>query len=257
MRNKNLWRYLAISFLVTYLCWGSLAIFVKLGLFEFSDPIAAILHLLGGFGPTIATLFVLKGKLSIRSLIRFVFGCRKKTIRYLLLFCVFEIAVLGVSSMEVNSAMSLYLIPVVFVQAVLLYGGNEEWGWRGIMQPILEKETLFPIATLITGSVWAVWHIPLWFVDGASQQNIPFPLFAALGIVLSFWLAAIYKQTHCVFCCSIFHGLTNTLLSLFVIKINAILVIGCVVMLAVSIYLWYLSVSDDVKEHEILDLPDV
>ena len=225
MKKEQLGKYLLLTFLFTYLCWGSLAIFVKLGLLGFSHPIAVSLHLIGGFGPTIATLFVFRGKLSIKSLIDFVFGHKKKSVRYLLLFCVFEIVVLGISSMEVNPVMSLYLAPIVFIQAVFLYGGNEEWGWRGIMQPILEGKMPFPVATLITGSVWAVWHIPLWFVDGASQQNIPFPLFAILGILLSFWLATIYKRTHCVFYCSIFHGLTNTLLSLFVIKVNAILFI--------------------------------
>lgn len=241
MKKGQLWKYLLLTFLITYLCWGSLAVFIKLGLFGFSHPIAVILHMIGGFGPTIAALFTFRGKLSVKSLIDFVFVHKKKSARYLLLFCVFEIVVLGISSMEVNPAIPWYFVPIVFIQAALLYGGNEEWGWRGVMQPILEERVPFPIATLITGSVWAVWHIPLWFVDGASQQNIPFLLFAILGVLLSFWLAAIYKRTHCVFYCSIFHGLTNTLLSLFVIKVNAVLFIGFAVMLALSIYLWYSS----------------
>ena len=41
-----------------------------------------------------------------------------------------------------------------------------------------------------------------------------------------------------------FHGVTNTVLSLFVIKLNLILVIGIIIMLAYSIYLWY---SEDQK----------
>ena len=150
-----------------------------------------------------------------------------------------EILVIGISSMEFNSALPWYLIPLVFLQAVFLYGGEEELGWRGIMQPILEKNIKYPVATMITGAVWGIWHIPLWFINGTSQQNIPFLFFFVLGIILSFWLAAIYKKTHCVFACNVFHGLTNTLLSMFVIKLNITLVLGLIAMSAYSIYLWY------------------
>ena len=112
-------------------------------------------------------------------------------------------------------------------------------GWRGVMQPIMESKMPFPFATLITGVVWSVWHIPLWYVDGTSQQNMSFLLFTLLGVLLSFWLATVYKRTQSVFFCSVLHGLNNTLLASFVIKVNMILVIGFIVMLICSIYLWY------------------
>lgn len=47
------------------------------------------------------------------------------------------------------------------------------------------------------------------------------------------------QKTECVFACSVFHGLTNTLLSVFVIKVNVLLVIGLLALLVYSIYLWY------------------
>ena len=53
------------------------------------------------------------------------------------------------------------------------------------------------------------------------------------------WLATIYKKTKCIFACSVFHGLTNTLLSMFIIKLNIILIIGVIAMLIYSIYIWY------------------
>ena len=68
---------------------------------------------------------------------------------------------------------------------------------------------------------------------------MPFLFFLALAVILSFWLATIYKKTKCVFACSVFHGLTNTLLSVFIIKVNVLLVIGLIAMLVYSIYLWY------------------
>lgn len=181
----------------------------------------------------------LRRKNTVKSILNFIFGHRKKSFIYLFLFSIFEILTIGLSSREFNSALPRYLMPLIFLQATFIYGGEEELGWRGVMQPLLEKKLNFPIATIITGIVWGIWHIPLWFVNGASQQNMPFLFFLAFAVILSFWLATIYKKTKCVFACSVFHGLTNTLLSVFIIKVNFLLVIGLIVMLVYSLYLCY------------------
>ncbi|MBQ8201619.1 MAG: CPBP family intramembrane metalloprotease [Clostridia bacterium] len=244
METKRLRKFLIITFAITGLAWGSLAILIKLSAISFTHPIGTVLHIIGGFGPTIASLFVMEEKLSFKSVIKFVFHYKRKTIFYFWTLVAMAIAVIGISSMELNPALPWYLMPIVFLQAVFIYGGEEELGWRGIMQPILERLLPFPVATVITGTVWGIWHIPLWFVEGSSQQNMAFPFFLVLGVLLSFFLAALYKRTQCVFACNVFHGLINTLLSMFVIKLNLTLVGGLVVMLVYSIYLWY---SEDNK----------
>ena len=141
--------------------------------------------------------------------------------------------------MEINPQMPWYAAPIVMLSATIVGGGNEELGWRGIMQPELEKRFPFPIATLITGCVWMAWHIPLWFVEGTSQQGINFGLYCIYGLILSFWLATIYKKTKSIFCCVVFHGFSNLMLSLFVIKVNWIMVVGLIAALVVSIWLYY------------------
>ena len=247
MEMKRLCKFLIITFAITILAWGLLAIFTSLSIISFTHPIGSILHIIGGFGPTIASLFVLEDKLSFKSAVKFVFQYKKKTIVFFWILVAMTIAVIGISSMEFNAALPWYLIPIVFLQAVFIYGGEEELGWRGVMQPILEKKIPFPIATVITGTVWGIWHIPLWFVEGSSQQNIAFSFFLVLGVLLSFFLAALYKRTKCVFACNVFHGLINTLLSVFVIKLNLTLVLGLIIMLVYSIWLWY---SEDKKTTE-------
>lgn len=244
MEMKRLCKFVIMTFIITGLAWGSLATLTKISIVSFTHPIATLLHIIGGFGPTIASLFVLEEKISFKSAVKFIFHYRQKTIIYFWILAAMAIAIIGISSMEFNPALPWYLIPIVFLQAVFIYGGEEELGWRGIMQPILEKKFSFPIATIITGTVWGVWHIPLWFVEGSSQQNMAFSFFLVLGVLLSFFLAALYKRTQCVFVCNVFHGLINTLLSVFVIKLNLRLVLGLIIMLVYSIWLWY---SDDRK----------
>lgn len=250
MHKNPLKYFLIITFSITGIAWISLAVLTKLHVISFAHPMAAVLHIIGGFGPTIAAVLLIDRKLTLKAVITFVFHGKRKSMACFWVLSVMAIATIGISSMEWNAALPWYLAPIVFLQAVLIYGGAEELGWRGTMQPLLEKKYCFPIATVITGVVWGVWHIPLWFVEGSSQQNMNFVFFLILAVILSFWLAALYKKTQCVFLCNIFHGLINTLLSVFVIKLTPVLVLGLVVMLAYSIYLWY----DEDKKMKLLPL---
>lgn len=238
MNKKKLITYLSITFAITYTCWWGLALLTNLNIVNSSQGIFTLIHVIGGFGPTIAAICVLPKK-SPKEILKFVFNSKKNTLWYLLLFCVIQGAIIGLSSMEINPQIPWYAAPIVMLSATIVGGGNEELGWRGIMQPELEKRFPFPIATLITGCVWMAWHIPLWFVEGTSQQGINFGLYCIYGLILSFWLATIYKKTKSVFCCVVFHGFSNLMLSLFVIKVNWIMVVGLIAALVVSIWLYY------------------
>ncbi len=232
--------YLIITFAITYTFWWGLALLTNLNIVNSSQWTFTLLHIIGGFGPTIATIAVLPKK-SPKDILRFVFSCKKNSFWYLILFCVMQGVIIGLSSMEINPAMPWYIAPIVFLSAVIYSGGNEELGWRGIMQPELEKKFSFPIATLITGCVWMIWHLPLWFVIGTSQQGINYGLYCIYGLILSFWLSTLYKKTNSVFFCVVFHGFANLMLSLFVIKVNWLLIVGLILSLVFSIWLYYME----------------
>lgn len=244
---KKLGKYLLITFAITYSCWWGLALLTKLQLLNSADIPFKVLHVLGGFGPTIAAILVLPDK-SPKETIKFVFSRKKGTIWYLVLFCVAQAAVLGISSMQTNPMVPWIAIPFIMLSATFLGGGNEELGWRGIMQPELEKKFSFPIATLLTGCTWMAWHIPLWFVEGTSQQDMNFVLYCIYGIFLSFLLGTLFKKTKSVFFCVVFHGFSNLLISLFLIKINAILVVGLLALLGLSIWLYYQKPKNQIDE---------
>ncbi len=241
MESKRLIKYLVITFSISWMCWWLLALLIWQRVMSFSHPIATIIFVIGGFGPTIAAILVSPEKTTLKSILHFVFAHRKNTGIYLLIFCLLLTATFGASSMEINPHLPLPVLPLLLVLMTFFGGGNEELGWRGIMQPILEKRLAFPIATLATGCTWAVWHFPLWFVNGSPQQNLhmPFILFSVYAVLASFWLAAVYKKTNCVFYCCVLHGLNNLLMTFFVLKINWILVIGLIVTLTLSIFVRY------------------
>ncbi len=247
MNKRKIITYLIITFAITYTFWWGLALLTNLNIVNSTQGVFTLLHMIGGFGPTIAAIAVLPKK-SPKEILRFVFSCKKSSVWYLLLFCGMQGLIIGLSSMEINPAMPWYAAPIVLLSATVVGGGNEELGWRGIMQPELEKKLPFQIATLITGCVWMAWHIPLWFVVGTSQQGMNYGLYCIYGLILSFWLATLYKKTNSIFSCVVFHGFSNLMLSFFVIKINWILIVGLLLSLAFSIWFYY----KDKKNEEIL-----
>lgn len=246
---KDEWRvqeYLLITFFISWLSWGILVTLSALGIAGLNSVIGMILFIIGGFGPTISAILCLEGRLSFRKVWNFIFNHKKKTVGFLLLFAALTIVIIGLSSLETNPEMPWYTLPLVFISCTLVGGGNEELGWRGTLQPVLERVlskriknpvASFVVTTLIVGAIWAVWHLPLWFVAGSSQQGMDFGLFAVDAICVAFWLACIYRRTGSVFYCTIFHGLANVLMSFFIIKINWILVLGYLALTVLAVVL--------------------
>lgn len=232
------WRvqeYLLITFFISWLSWGILILLTNLKIVEFNSPLGMIIFGLGGFGPTISAVMCLDGKITFKKVINFIFSHKRGTLGYLLLFGVLETLFISISSLETNPAIPWYALPIILLVCVFVGGGNEELGWRGTLQPIMERimgkkiknKTLsFILATCIVGIIWALWHLPLWFVVGSTQRSLNFALFAISAILLSFWLASLYRRTHSVFYCMLLHGISNLLMSFFVLKVNWILCVG-------------------------------
>ena len=207
----------------------------------------AIIYIIGNFGPAIAALFCIEGRPYLRSLRAFLFSYKKRGVWIFLLFVALVALTLGLSSMEWNPQMTALNFFITLLGSTFIYGGEEELGWRGILQPILSKKISFPLAALVCGLIWALWHLPLWFIEGHPNQSMPFWLQAALGIFLCFWLGIIHERAKCIPLCMLFHGLVNVLLSSFVLKLNWILITGIIVTTAVSIVLWLLDVRKNKK----------
>lgn len=245
----NEWRvqeYLLIAFFISWLSWGILILLTALNIVQFQSFIGLLLFGIGGFGPTFSAVLCLDGKLTLRKIGKFIFQHQKRTWFYLVLFAILALLTTGLSSMETNSAMPWYSLPVVFLVCTLIGGGNEELGWRGTLQPLLERvigeriknRTLsFVITSLVVGIIWAIWHLPLWFVSGSTQQGISFGWFALAAILLSFWLGCIYRRTSSVFYCMLFHGFMNLVDSYFILKVNWIIIAGYTIITLVAIIL--------------------
>lgn len=104
------------------------------------------------------------------------------------------------------------LMTVVNLPLVLLLGGplGEELGWRGFAQPVLQDRLGWRTASLVLGLVWAVWHLPLFYIDGTAQAHIPLALFllsvVAMSVVFA-WL--VHRTAGSVVAALLFHTAIN------------------------------------------------
>lgn len=104
--------------------------------------------------------------------------------------------------------------PAAFLVVGLL-GALEEPGWRGYAQEGLQRRLPVVVAGLVIGVFWALWHLPLFFIEGTYQQGLGvgtaafwgFNLAIIAGSPLYAWL---YNASgRVVFAAALYHGLGN------------------------------------------------
>lgn len=71
----------------------------------------------------------------------------------------------------------------------------EELGWRGFALPRLQAKYTALVSSLILGVIWTCWHIPYFFVTGATQMSIPFPIYLVLVLTITFYLTWLFNNT--------------------------------------------------------------
>ncbi len=92
----------------------------------------------------------------------------------------------------------------------LLGGGQEEPGWRGFALPRLLQQFNAVTASILLGTVWAIWHLPLFWTTETSQSETAFFPYAIGVLALSILFTWLYRNTnHSVFLAMIFHASLN------------------------------------------------
>jgi membrane protease YdiL (CAAX protease family) len=67
------------------------------------------------------------------------------------------------------------------LQSLLLGPLGEEFGWRGLVLPLLQRQFSPFWASIILGVVWAIWHTPAFLMEGTAQSAWSFgPFFVGL-----------------------------------------------------------------------------
>ena len=74
-----------------------------------------------------------------------------------------------------------YMVFPALVQSLLLGPMGEEFGWRGLALPLLQRRFAPFWASLLLGVIWALWHAPAFAMSGTPQSAWSFgPFFLGL-----------------------------------------------------------------------------
>ena len=96
---------------------------------------------------------------------------------------------------------------IVFVLVV-----GEEIGWRGYALPKLLQHWSPWAASTMVGTLWAFWHLPLFYIDTMPQYGTPVIAFTIYTISLSVILTHLVSHNQgSVLLATLFHGSVNTL----------------------------------------------
>lgn len=89
-----------------------------------------------------------------------------------------------------------YLMLAATLGSTLIGGqAGEEIGWRGYALPRLAERFGLGAGSVLLGVVWAVWHLPLFFVPAAETSGQSFPLYLLQVTALSVAMAWLYANT--------------------------------------------------------------
>ena len=79
-----------------------------------------------------------------------------------------------------------WLIPVLFIIFFILQF-SEELGWRGYALDRLQKKWNALFSSILLGSIWAIWHIPMFLINGFGQHDnhLPFGQFFLTIVLVS------------------------------------------------------------------------
>ncbi|MCB1332057.1 MAG: CPBP family intramembrane metalloprotease [Maritimibacter sp.] len=82
------------------------------------------------------------------------------------------------------------------VSLVMLFlGPMEEFGWRGVAQPLLQRHMAPIWAGAVVGTVWAFWHLPAFSLSGTVYTEWNFPLFLTGCVAIAILMTPILNAT--------------------------------------------------------------
>ena len=174
---------------------------------------AAIGLLFSTPAPFIAVLmiYVFKDKKSVKQLFQDIFRTEKPLKTALITggFCAFALAYALLCGKPNGSPW--YLLPLGFLIMIPFVGIAEETGWRGLLQPELDRRMPFPFSVLTVAAIWFVWHLPIWLDPTSNHFGDSVIGFGITIFIWAFALAAIHKATKSIIACAVYHAFVDAI----------------------------------------------
>ena len=217
--NHRVAAFFCFAYLYSWLFWAPAAL-------GYDGTAGQVAIFVGVWGPAAAGLTVtwLLGR-SVRDWLRGMFNWRVQRRWYAFALLV-PAAIVTVVSLAfvalgedldrslLGERLAVYVPMLIFL--TLLGGGNEEWGWRGFALPELLQRHRPVAATLVLGSLWAVWHLPLLAAQedlshglGGVELTVVLAATVVNIVALAFIYTYLYQRTRSALLAVLLHGSFN------------------------------------------------
>ena len=212
MNTKLTVQFLMLTFGIVLITWGLMIILGQFGIMASNHLWLFIPWAIGGVSPAIASYFSLKKNNQVsdfKEWLKSIFNVKISPVYYLFAIIIVSLFhVIMILASGLTEIRPLYMFFPLLV-GCFFSGGLEEAGWRYILQPELDKKQGFAISAIITGVIWFLWHLPLFFIPDANQSNFSFLMYLILNITMSFSFGAVRKISGSVFLAIFAHTLHN------------------------------------------------
>ncbi len=209
--------FILSTFLITYTCWWILVAISTKGISENGEPLFMVLYLLGGLGPTVGPFIAIA--LTDRNFKEYGKRLLKWKVNIgwyffaMFFILVLELVSIGLSAIATKEfTLNLeerWYMWFGYLGLMLIGGGLEEFGWRGVGNHEIGKKYNSIITSLVIGIIWFAWHLPLFFIPGVYQYQTSILLFACSTVVFAFFLTFLYNNTGSILLCIIMHVFSN------------------------------------------------
>jgi uncharacterized protein len=219
--------YLVLSFAIAWLFWFLAWLHTK----HFAVPLPLFtLLVIGSFGPFLGAGVSTYLERGPRETLRFyarALNLRMGWTVFLLSFCLLPILGMGAELLHSRLThlpfvftMTWAELPVAYVFLFFLGGTlGEEYGWSYLS---VKLDALLPLtpAVFVLGAIWALWHLPLFFIiaPGLAQAYTPFDMFFLCTVSMRFLFAwGYHKGGGSIMSNMLFHTASNLAYSIIVL----------------------------------------
>jgi membrane protease YdiL (CAAX protease family) len=204
----SLLKFFSLTYVVTWTCFITAAA-ISHGTASTVPALVAVrwpLLLLGTFAPSLVALWLTAradGRPGTEALLRRIFEWRVGARWYV--FAIGYMLAIKLTVALVHRVITgawprfgneaWYIIVVAIVISTPVQAG-EEIGWRGYALGRLAARFGFARASILLGVIWAIWHLPLFFIPGIDKYGQSFPVWALAVTALSVGLTWLYSHTN-------------------------------------------------------------
>ena len=200
--GRSLATYFALTFILAWALW-----LLAAGLTGTALPMGlrGLSFLPGTFAPAIVALWMTsrsEGRAGLDALLRQLFVWDVNARWYV--FAVGYMAAVKLAAAVAHRAIpgtwpSFGEAPVYLLLAAVLFStpvqAGEEIGWRGYALPRMSARLGLRRASVLLGAIWAVWHLPLFFIPATTTTGQSFEVYFVSVTALSVAMAWLHAHT--------------------------------------------------------------